>query len=150
MKKSEETLVSKGIRFPVSLHAEIQALAKKKRRNFSEQKALDKLPTIVVQLPPDGGNMAGETRLSRRLDLRLSKTLEYELTHLSRRFKVKPSDAARLALYLLVERYPPACGKELEDEFYKEIGMLRFRDSISLQESKNGEPVHGNHPGRKK
>lgn len=37
MKKSEEALVSKGIRFPVSLFTEIDILAKKERRTFSGQ-----------------------------------------------------------------------------------------------------------------
>jgi len=76
-------------------------------------------------------------RLTERLDIRVTPTLKYQLWELGHRIGTKPTDLSRLGIYLLVEKYSPGCGRELEEELYKEIGRLGIRDNFVLYD---GDP----------
>ncbi len=57
MKKAKEELISKGIRFPASLLRELEGLAEKERRTFTEQ---------VIYLCEQGMRAMKEEQESRR------------------------------------------------------------------------------------
>ena len=71
-------------------------------------------------------------RLTEVVHIRVTKTLKYEIATMANFYGVDQSDFVRLALYQAVEHY--YMKPELKAELLKEIGLLRFRDSIQLLE----------------
>ncbi len=75
----------------------------------------------------DGGRKGNG--LTEQLCTKLAPKLKCQVLDLAKRFCLTPGEVQRMALHAFVERFPAGCGKELEDEFFREIGKLGTRDT---------------------